>query len=219
MKADKQKLSNGIKTNLYNQEGQIAGEVEIPSSVFGVKINPNLVQQAVLAHIGGHRMAIAHTKTRGEVRGGGRKPRPQKHSGQSRQGSIRSPQWRHGGIVFGPTSERVFVKKINKNMKRKALFMALSSKFNDNELVVLKDIKLEKSRTKEMANIFKKLPIKGATLVVLPKALNNFARLMRNIPSISVISADSLNTYDVLNAKYLLLLKDSINVIEKTYAS
>lgn len=206
-----------MKTNVYNQEGKVAGETELPGKIFGVKISPDLIRQAVLAQIGKSRMAHTHSKTRGEVRGGGKKPFAQKHTGQARQGSIRAPHYRHGGAVFAPTAEKNYEVKINKEMKQKALLMALSAKFNDQEIVVTENIASANAKTKEMSVILKKLPIDGRILIVLPKSDKAVIRSARNIEGVSLISANSLNILDILSAKYLLLFKDSIEVIEKTY--
>ncbi len=206
-----------MKINIYNQEGKITGETELPEEIFGVKINPNLIHQSFVSQISKGREAYTHTKNRGEVRGGGKKPFAQKHTGQARQGSIRAPHYRHGGVIFGPTPERVFSNKINKEMKQKALLMALSSKFNDKELIVTENIELSKAKTKEMSEILKKLPIDGTVMMVLPKNDNNITRASRNIEGVFTISADSLNIYDILRVKHLLLFKDSIGIIKKTY--
>ena len=206
-----------MKTNIYNQEGKVTGEAELPAAIFGVKISPDLIHQSALAQMGKSRTAHTHSKTRGEVRGGGKKPFAQKHTGQARQGSIRAPHYRHGGAVFAPTAEKNYETKINKEMKQKALLMALSAKFNDQELVVVDNIKLSDAKTKQMAIILKKLPIDGRILMVLPKTDKAMVRSARNIEGVSLISANSLNIVDILSAKYLLLFKDAIDVVEKTY--
>lgn len=217
MASKKQKTQEEIKVSLYNQEGKAVGEVVLPDEIFGLEVNPNLLNQAITAQMANSREVYTHTKNRGEVRGGGRKPRPQKHGGQSRQGSTRSPQWRHGGIVFGPTNERVFSKKINREMKRKALLMALSSKVGDKEIVAVENLKLAATKTKEAVGVLKKLPIDNTVLIVMPATDQILLKSMRNIPSVSIIKADSLNVLDVLNNKYLMLFKDSIEIIKKTY--
>jgi large subunit ribosomal protein L4 len=164
------------------------------------------------------RKTIAHTKTRAEVSGGGRKPWPQKGLGRARHGSIRSPLWRHGGIAFGPRKERVFKKKIPKKMKRKALFMVLSQKLKDGEIILVKELKIEKPKTKIFFNILKKLPLKkSSALIALPKVDRNLVLASRNIPKIKTILAKDLNCLDLLSFKYLILPVDSIKVIEKTF--
>ena len=220
-----------MKSKLYNQKGKIIGEVELPVEIFGLKINPDLVHQAVVAQLASSRQVLAHTKGRGQVRGGGRKPWRQKGTGRARHGSIRSPLWRGGGITFGPTKERVFAKKINKKMKRQALFMVLSGKAKDDELILLNDLKIERPETREIVEIIKNLKLglnkaegskikkvldKG-TLIILPKKDDNIIRAARNIPTVSTIGADSLNVVDLLSYKYLLMPKEAINVIKNTF--
>ncbi len=206
-----------MKTNVYNQEGKVTGETELSAAIFGVKISPDLIRQAILAQIGKSRVSHTHSKTRGEVRGGGKKPFAQKHTGQARQGSIRAPHYRHGGAVFAPTAEKNYEVKINKDMRQKAMLMALSGKFNDKEIVVTENLEIANAKTKEMSAILKKLPVDGKILMVLPKTDKAIIRAARNIEGVSLISANSLNILDILNAKYLLVFKDSIGVIEKTY--
>jgi len=211
---------------IYNTEGKKTGTAKLPSEIFDVKINTDLVHQAVVAQLANKRQVLAHTKDRGEVRGGGRKPWRQKGTGRARHGSIRSPIWRGGGITFGPIKERNFKKKINKKMKRKALFMVLSSKVKDNELVLLDKLEIKEPKTKLMAEILNKLnKVKSqkskvkSILIVIPKSDVNIVRASRNIPETKTIRADSLNVLDLLSFKYLLMPKEAIKVIEKTYGT
>lgn len=202
----------------YNQEGKKIGQTRLPSEVFGVKFNPNLVHQVAVAQAANRRQAIAHTKTRGEVSGGGRKPWRQKGTGRARHGSIRSPLWRGGGITFGPTKERVFKQKINKKMRRKALFMVLSAKAKEGELVVLDDLKLEQPKTKLMAQILKSLPVGSSScLLALPTTDKTLIRASRNIPKVRPMLARDLNVLDLLSYKYLLMTKEGIKVIKETF--
>src|SRR3989344_1515557 len=176
-----------MKTELYNQSGELMGNVELPDKIFGVAMNEDLVRQVLEAQSANSRRVIAHTKDRSEVRGGGKKPWKQKGTGRARHASIRSPIWKGGGVTFGPTKERNFKKKINKKMARKALFMALSSKVKDKQLFVLDNIILENPKTKEMAVILKNfsslmgLPTgqvgnKPKTLLVLPSMEDKIKR-------------------------------------------
>lgn len=217
-----------MKTSLYNQTAEVIGEVNLPDNVFGLKMNPDLVQQVLEAHLGNARKVLAHTKGRGEVRGGGKKPWKQKGTGRARHASIRSPIWKGGGVTFGPTKERNFAKKINKKMKRKALFMVLSSKIKDNQLLALDGFNFNKYKTKEAQKITKALSQKLAgyrtskkksdsILFVTPGKEAAAAKAFKNLPRIGLISADSLNIKDILKNKFLILLKDSVSVIEKTY--
>ena len=205
-----------IKT--YNQKGEEAGQIKLPSEIFSVKINTDLLHQVVVSQMANRRRVIAHTKGRAEVRGGGRKPWRQKGTGRARHGSIRSPIWRGGGVTFGPTKERVFKKKINQKMKRSALFMVLSGKVKNNLLIILDSLKLERPKTKFMAEIMKKLPCdKKSTLLVLPGMNKNIIISARNLSSIETIQAKDLNALDLLQFKYLLMPKEAIKIIRETF--
>lgn len=227
-----------MKIKVYNQEGKEAGSVELPKEIFEVPMNMDLVHQAAVAQMANMRIVRAHTKDRGEVRGGGRKPWRQKGTGRARHGSRRSPIWVGGGVTFGPTKERNFKEKINKKMKRKALFMALSSKAKDEEIIILDELKLERPKTKEMVGILNKVSeaskglkmskdkVQAKTrkrmnefLVVTPGENEALTRTNRNIPSTKTLRADSLNVLDVLSYKYLLMPKESIKVIKDIFLS
>ncbi len=212
-----------MKVDLYNQKGEQIKKVDLPASIFDLEINQDLVHQAVVAQMANARKVIAHTKDRGERRGGGRKPWRQKGTGRARHGSIRSPIWRGGGITFGPTKERVFTKKINKKMKTKALFMALSSKVKDKEMILLDKLELAEGRTKQIISIFNDLKSKleknldKGLLIVLAQSDQKLFRAANNLPKVDVIRADSLNILGILSRPYLLITQDSIEVIEKTW--
>lgn len=205
------------KVKVYNTEGKETGEIELPKRIFDLKINDNLVHQAAVAQSANSREAYAHTKNRGEVRGGGKKPWKQKGLGKARHGSIRSPIWKGGGIVFGPTPDRNFSKKINKKMRMRALFMVLSGKLRDNEIVVVEDLKLEKPSTKKMQNILNALPLEGRVVISMDKKNENVITSAKNIPNLSFVASNSLNVVDLLSHKTLLLNKAAIKDIEKTY--
>lgn len=192
------------------------------SKIFDVKPQSHLLAEAVRVILSNSRQGTAHTKTRGEVSGGGKKPWKQKGTGRARAGSIRSPIWRHGGITFGPRSNRNWNLKLNKKARRKALFMSLSDKAKSNQLVVIDKIDLEQPKTKEFVGIlenFKKSvgSFGQKQLLLLPKKIQTLSRAVRNIPSLKFVLADSLNPLDVLRADTLLVLKDSLPVIEKVY--
>jgi len=217
-----------MKVNLYNQNAEIIGEAELPDDIFGLKINPDLVHQVLTAQMANSRQVIAHTKDRGEVRGGGRKPWRQKGTGRARHGSRRSPLWKGGGVTFGPTKERNFEKKINKKMKRKAIFMVLSSKANDKELMLLDDLKLNTPKTKEAFSVIDRLSEKlvgykkdkkkrDSILLVMPERNEAILQAVNNLPFVETIEARNLNVRDLLEKKYLVLLKESIPVIERTF--
>ncbi len=193
----------------------------MPPEIFDVKINPDLIQQAVITQRANARQILAHVKDRSEVRGGGKKPWRQKGTGQARHGSIRSPLWKGGGVTFGPRKERIFKKKINKKMKRKALFMVLTSKVKDNELILLDKLELKEPKTKLMTEVLKNIFKENnkSVLVVIPKKDENIIRAIRNIPKTKILRADSLNVLDLLSFKYLLMPENAIKVIEKTYGA
>ncbi len=203
---------------VYDQNGKEVGEMELPPEVFNVKMNSDLLHQVVVAQQANRRQVIAHTKDRGEVRGGGRKPWPQKGTGRARHGSIRSPIWIGGGVVFGPRKERNFKQKINKKMRRKALLMALSAKAKAKELILLDDLKLDQPKTKLMAQVFNNLPVgESSCLLVLPKYDLTLIRASRNLPNVQPMQAKDLNALDVLSYKYLVMPKEAIEVIKNTF--
>lgn len=217
-----------MKTDLYNQVGEVIGNVELPDKIFGVAMNAELVKQVLDAQVANARQVIAHTKDRAQVRGGGRKPWKQKGTGRARHASIRSPIWKGGGVAFGPTKDRNFEKKINKKMKRRALFMALSSKIKDKELMVLDSLKFNVSKTKAGANTMKALSSKmegyraskkkmDSILLITSNQDKMVTRAFDNLPFLEMLSANSLNIKDVLSKKYLVLLQDAVPIIEKTY--
>ena len=188
-----------------------------------MKINSDLLHQAVVAQQANKRKLVAYAKDRSEVRGGGRKPWPQKGTGRARHGSIRSPIWVGGGVTFGPVKERNYNKKINKKMRRKALFMSLSSKVKDESLVLLDKLELNQPKTKEIKEIFNNLSsnlelnFKKGALLVLPEKDEKVVFATNNLQKTRAIQADSINVVDVLSYKYLLMTKKSIEIIQKTY--
>jgi len=228
-----------MKVNVYNQNGEETGTALLPKEIFDVKMNPDLVHQVVVSQMANRRKVLAHTKNRGEVRGGGKKPWRQKGTGRARHASIRSPLWRHGGITFGPTKEKVFKKEIPKKMKRLALFMVLSGKVKNNLLILLDKLKLEQSKTKLMAQIIENLksktelpfmeakvkkgtksssPIKkGSVLIALSELDKNIILAVRNLPDVKTIQAKDLNCLDLLSLKYLIMPKEAIKVLKETF--
>jgi len=207
-----------MKISVFNQEGKEISQTLLPKEIFDVPFNSDLVHQVVVSQTANRRKVIAHTKNRGEVSGGGKKPWRQKGTGRARHGSTRSPLWRHGGVTFGPTKERIFKKKIPKKMKRKALFMVLSAKVKNNLLILLDKLKIEKVKTKLMTEILKKLPSKvESSLIALPELDKNIILAARNLPHIETIQVKDLNCLDLLSFKYLIMPKDSIKVLEETF--
>lgn len=206
-----------MKAEVLNIKGEVVKEVELPEEIFNLEFNADLVHQVLVSQIANKRKNIAHTKTRSEVRGGGRKPWPQKGLGRARHGSIRSPIFRKGGVVFGPRKERVYKKKIPKKIKRKALFSVLSQKLREREIIFVEDFELEKPKTKEMKKILENLKIKGSCLIALPKVEKNIVLSARNLPKVSTIECRNLNCLEVLNHKYLVMFESCIKEMEKTF--
>lgn len=207
-----------MKIAVYNQEGKESGEVTLPKDIFEVAFNADLVHQVSVSLSGNKRQISAHTKNRGEVRGGGKKPWRQKGTGRARVGSSRSPIWKGGGITHGPRNDRIFETSIPKKMRRKALLMVLSQKAKNNTLVVLEDMKFDKPQTKVMAKTMSKLPCKKASTLFLTASYDkNLFLSTRNINKTDVDDARNLNVLDLLNHKYLLLTKEGIKTIEKTF--
>jgi large subunit ribosomal protein L4 len=211
-----------MKTTVYNQNLEASGEVDLNPKIYEITPEVELIQQAVRIQMANGRQSISNTKTRGEVRGGGKKPWKQKGTGNARAGSIRSPIWRHGGIAFGPRANRNYELKMNKKQWRKALYMTLSDKASGNNFVVFSELTLAAPKTKEMIKLFKDLTDKVATsskkfLVVLPKKDENLAKSVRNIKNAKVIFANSLNVVDIVDADAILATKASLPIIEKTY--
>ena len=204
---------------LYNQKAENIGKVDLPDQIFGLKMNADLLHQVVTSQMSNKRQVLAHAKGRGEVRGGGKKPWKQKGTGRARHGSIRSPIWKGGGATFGPTKERNFKKKLNHKMVRKALFVALSSKARDNQLLVVDGIKLQNPKTKEMAVLFKNfLGMFGKNpnvLLVMPAGDDNAKRASKNLQYLSTVEAKDLNPLEVMAHKNLIFVKDSVGILEK----
>ncbi len=211
-----------MKISLYNQKAEVVGEIELNDKIYAVKPSLHLLAEAVRIQASNARKGLANTKTRGEVSGGGKKPWKQKGTGRARVGSTRSPIWRHGGITFGPTSDRNWSLKINKKAKTKALFMSLSDKASDGKLIVVDGLNMEAPKTKEFVQIMKSFETKlnglgKKQLLVTPRKDDSLTRASRNIPHFTSSLATSLNVTDVLKADTLVIMKDSLAVIEKTY--
>jgi len=207
-----------MKISVYNKQGKEVEKVDLPKEIFGLAPNLDLVHQVVVTQQANKRRVIAHTKTRGEVSGGGRKPWRQKGLGRARHGSIRSPIWIGGGITFGPRKNVVFKKRIPKKMKRKALFTVLSDKVKNNLLILVDNLEIEEPKTKLMVNILEKLPSqKKSSLIALPAINRKVIKACQNIPKVATIPAKDLNSLDLLSFKYLVMPKESIKVIKETF--
>jgi len=204
-----------MNINVYNQLGEKVGTTRLSAEVFGIEPKIELIQRVVVTMQANLRKPWAHTKTRGEVRGGGKKPWRQKGTGRARAGSIRSPLWKGGGVIFGPQKERNYTQKINKKVRRQALLMALSDKANAKKIIVLEDIKLENQKTKEFNQILKQIPIKAKNYLFIyqPKE-SDLIKVARNISNLKVLSIENLNLIDLLKYEYLLLTKETLKEIE-----
>ena|SRR3989344_4517416 len=208
------------KATLYNQTGEKVSDLDLNPKIFGIeKIDSNLVHSAVRAQRNNLRAAIAHTKNRGEVAGSGKKPWKQKGTGRARAGSVRSPLWRHGGITFGPRSNRNWSLKINESAFRKALFTILTDKLNEHKLVIIENLDTT-AKSKELAGKLSSLAAKAGLgkkyLVVLAAHNKELERAARNLQNVTLITASSLNVMDLLKAD-TMILKDALPIIEQTY--
>lgn len=207
-----------MKVKLYNQKGEVVGDYNLPKEIFEKEFNSDLVHQVVLSQQSNKRQNTAKVKDRSEVRGGGKKPWRQKGTGRARHGSSRSPIWIGGGVTFGPTTEKNYKKRVPKKIKRAALFQVLSAKAKENLILVLDDLKIEKPKTKEMAKVFDSLFLKkGSGLLVLPKMQKDIILSARNIKKSQTVQAKDLNILDLLNYKFILMPKDSVEVMKETF--
>lgn len=200
-----------IKVSVYNLEGVQSGSMELPESIFGVPVNPELVHEAVRVLRSEARQVVAHTKTRGEVRGGGKKPWKQKGTGRARHGSIRSPIWKGGGVVFGPRNDRNYALAMNRKARVKALYMTLSDKAANEQLIVL-DAMPKDMKTAAASALLAKLPLKGnkKTLLALGAAQKEWRRSLRNLAATASMGATNLNVYDVLRYPNLVMTKEGL---------
>ena len=206
---------------LYNQQAENIGTVELMDSVFAVPMNQDLLHQVVTSQASNKRQVIAHAKGRGEVRGGGKKPWQQKGPGRARHASIRSPIWRGGGVTHGPTKDRNFKKDINKKMVQAALKVALSSKVRDGQLFIIDALNIAQPKTKEMATVMKGftkvLGRLNNVLLVTPADSTTLFKSARNLPYLETIEARNLNPLILLSANRVIVLKSSLDIIEKMW--
>lgn len=202
--------------SVFNMEGKEVGTIELNDAVFGVEVNEHLVHLAVVQQLANNRQGTQKAKTRSEVSGGGRKPWRQKGTGHARQGSTRAPQWTGGGVVFAPVP-RDYSFKLNKKEKRAALKSALTNAVNTNKLIVVDELKMSEIKTKTFANVMANLNVdKG--LVVLAENDANVVLSARNMAAVNTTLTNTLNVYDVMNAKKVVLTKDAVAKIEEVYA-
>ncbi len=203
-----------VKT--YDMTGKETGTMELDDNVFGVKVNEHLIHMAVTQYLADNRQGTQKAKTRSEVSGGGRKPWRQKGTGHARQGSTRSPQWRHGGVVFAPVP-RDYSFKLNKKEKRIALKSALTSRVEAEKFYVLDDLKLDEIKTKEFKKVLDALKVEKA-LVVLDSLDRNVILSARNLPKVATAQANSINTYDIMKYSTVVATKAAVEKIQEVYA-
>lgn len=206
-----------MKIDLYTQAGEKNGTLELPKEIFETPFNKDLVHQALVRQLANARVAIAHTKLRGDVSGGGRKPFRQKGTGSARQGTIRAPQMRGGAIIFGPRNNRNFVKDMPKKQRRQALFSALSEKARSNEIIGIESYDAKNPSTKNFAAMIKKLPIARNVLIVIPSKNDVIQKSSANLANSKTIAAAYLNIHDLQRFKTVLIFKDAVNTLKETF--
>lgn len=208
-----------MQAKVYNISGEVANTINLPEVVWQKACSPALLHQAVVAYLANKRVVYKHGKTRARVQGGGRKPWRQKGTGRARAGSIRSPLWRGGGKIFGATQLHNYQQRLPLAMKRRALLGALHAKAKANEVIVVEKWPSD-AKTKVMSQLLKKLPSAGrTTLLVLPSSDKGFYQATRNLPKISSSAVASLNTYDILQKRYLVFSKDALTALHNRFAA
>ena len=202
---------------VFNMAGSEVGEVELNASIFGIQPNMHVVHEVVKNHLANCRQGTQSALTRAEVSGGGRKPWRQKGTGRARQGSTRAPQWTHGGIVFAP-KPRSYSYVVNKKVKRLALKSVLSAKAADNKIIVVDSIKMDAIKTKAFKGFLDAVNCGGKAVVITPETDTTVVKSARNIPGVVTTSARMLSVYDLANAKYLVVDRNALDIIEEVYA-
>ncbi|QRF22504.1 50S ribosomal protein L4 [Alicyclobacillus sp. TC] len=204
------------KLPVYNMQAEQVGEVELNEKLFAAPVRMDLMHEVVLMYLAGQRRGTHKVKGRSEVSGGGRKPWRQKGTGRARQGSIRAPQWKGGGVVFGPTP-RSYKYKLTKKVRRAALYSALTSKIDEGKVIVLDQLNLSDIKTKHMVALLKRFELNKALLVDAEK-IENVWLSARNIPGIKYVPANGVNVYDLLRHEHLVLTKDAVAKVEEVFA-
>ena len=201
---------------LYNMAGEQIGTIDLKDQIFNVEVSEHAMHMAVVQYLANHRQGTQSAKTRAEVSGGGRKPWRQKGTGRARQGSIRSPQWTGGGVVFAP-KPRDYSFKLNKKFKRLALKSALTTKVAENKIIVVDELTLPEIKTKEMAKVLTNIKAENA-LIVMTGVNTNVMLSARNIPAVKTAAVNTINVYDILKYNTLVVTKDAVSQIEEVYA-
>ena len=205
-----------MKLDVRNMNGTVVDSVEVLDDVFDTPMNAALLHQVMVGQLANKRQGTAKVKTRSEVAGGGAKPRPQKYTGRARQGSIRSPQWRGGGVVFGPTP-RSYRQRTPKRMKRQAVKMVLSDKAREQQLVVVDEFRLADGKTKQLVHALNALEVDSSVLLVGTEMDQAVVRAARNIPRVRTLPVEQLNVVDVLNAKRIVMTVDAVRKAEELW--
>ena len=205
------------KVDVYNMQGKKVSDVELSEAVFGIKPNETVVHSVLVNYLANQRQGTQSTKTRAEVRGGGKKPWRQKGTGRARQGSIRAPQWIKGGIALGP-KPRSYTYRVNKKEKQLAIKSLLSAKVLDNELTVVDKLEVKEPKTKTMVNTLSNLKVEGKTLIILADKNENVYLSSRNIEAVKAIQLNMINVFDLLNCNKLVLPLDTVKKLEEVYA-
>ena len=205
------------KVDVLSVDGKKVKELELNENVFGIEPNENIVHSAIVNYLANQRQGTQNTKTRAEVSGGGRKPWRQKGTGRARQGSIRAPQWIKGGIALGPRP-RSYSYKINKKEKRLAIKSILSSKVAEEELIVLDKLELKEIKTANMVKVLNNVKAEGKTLILLPANNENVCKSSRNIEGVKTLTVDTINAYDLVKYKGLVVTEDTVKKLEEVYA-
>ena len=203
------------KTALLNLKGEKIKDIKLEDNVWGIAPNDQLVYESINLAMANSRQGSHKVKTRSEVSGGGRKPWRQKGTGNARQGSIRAPHWVGGGVVFGPSANRNYTKKMNRKQRKLALKSALTYKVNDKAVVVLEKFDLESNKTKDALKLLESLKLEGKLLIVTTELTENMILATRNIASIKLVLANELNTYDVLYCDKLVMTEDAVKYVEE----
>lgn len=203
--------------SVFDKTGKKVSDIALSDAIFAITPNTSAMHLCVVAYLANQRQGTQSTLTRAEVRGGGKKPWRQKGSGRARQGSIRSPQWTHGGVALGP-KPREYGKTVNKKVRRLAMKSALSSKVAAEELIVLDSLEMNEIKTKEVVSVLKALETGKKVLIVLPEKNETVYRSARNIKGVKTTLVSTLNVYDILNCDSLVVLKDAVSKIEEVYA-
>jgi large subunit ribosomal protein L4 len=218
-----------VKINVYNQEAKVVGEVELSDKVFALEANSDLIHQALVAQMSNERQVLAHTKTKSEVRGGGKKPWKQKGTGRARAGSSRSPIWVGGGVTFGPRKDRNFTKKINKKMKQRALMMVFSDRAKNDSLIVVDKLEMGEFKTSKMDSLLKGLEAnfkkneegkigRRNVLIINSGKSKEVLNSARNLPGVEVINLENINIVDLLAKKNFILSQEAAKKIDEIYS-